>query len=74
MTPPFGLRDEQLFEERADRPELFLDRSLKFFADWRNRSTRTSTFSGLPEQADDSFDGPDMVGESSLHRWGHSRV
>jgi hypothetical protein len=31
MTPPFGLRDEQLFEERADRPELFLDRSLKFF-------------------------------------------
>ena len=31
MPPPFGLRDEQLFEEREDRPELFLDRSLKFF-------------------------------------------
>jgi hypothetical protein len=31
MTPPFGLRDEQLFEERAVRPEFFFDRSLKFF-------------------------------------------
>jgi hypothetical protein len=31
MTPPFGLTDVQLFEERADRAELFLDRSLEFF-------------------------------------------
>jgi len=30
MTPPFGLTDEQLFKERAGRPELFLDRSLEF--------------------------------------------
>jgi hypothetical protein len=29
--PPFGLTDVQLFEERAGRPELFLDRSLEFF-------------------------------------------
>jgi hypothetical protein len=31
MTPPFGLTDEQLVEERAGRPELFLDCSLEFF-------------------------------------------
>jgi hypothetical protein len=31
MTPPFGLTDPQLFEERAGRPELFLDRSLEIF-------------------------------------------
>jgi hypothetical protein len=31
MTSPFGLTDVQLFEERPDRPELFLDRSLEFF-------------------------------------------
>ena len=31
MTPPFGLADVQLFEERAARPEFFLDRSLEFF-------------------------------------------
>jgi hypothetical protein len=31
MTPPFGLTDEQLFEERAGRPELFLDGSSEFF-------------------------------------------
>jgi hypothetical protein len=30
MTAPFGLTDKQLFEKRADRPELFLDRSLEF--------------------------------------------
>jgi hypothetical protein len=31
MTTPFGLTDTQLFDEREDRPELFLKRSLKFF-------------------------------------------
>jgi hypothetical protein len=31
MTPPFGLTDVQLFEERLGRPELFLDRSSEFF-------------------------------------------
>jgi hypothetical protein len=31
MTPPFGLTDAQLFDERAGRPEVFLDRSLEFF-------------------------------------------
>jgi hypothetical protein len=31
MTPPFGLTDLDLFEERADRPKLLLDRSLEFF-------------------------------------------
>jgi hypothetical protein len=31
MTPPFSLTDLRLFEERADRPTFFLDRSLKFF-------------------------------------------
>jgi hypothetical protein len=31
MTPPFGLADVQLFEQRVGRPEFFLDRSLEFF-------------------------------------------
>jgi hypothetical protein len=31
MTPPFGLTDLQLFDERASRPEIFLDGSLEFF-------------------------------------------
>ena len=31
MTPPFGLADAQVFDKRADRPKLFLDRSLEFF-------------------------------------------
>jgi hypothetical protein len=31
MTPPFGLTDAQLFEERADRPEFLLDCSVEFF-------------------------------------------
>jgi hypothetical protein len=31
VTPPFGLADAQLFDERPDRPEFFLDRSLEFF-------------------------------------------
>jgi hypothetical protein len=31
MTSPFGLTDVQPFEERAGRPELFLDRSSDFF-------------------------------------------
>jgi hypothetical protein len=31
MTPPFGLTDAQLFDERADGPDLFLDRPLEFF-------------------------------------------
>jgi hypothetical protein len=31
MTPPFSPTDVQLFEERAGRPELFLDGSLEFF-------------------------------------------
>jgi hypothetical protein len=31
MTPPFGLTDVQLFEERAGGAEPFLDRSLEFF-------------------------------------------
>jgi hypothetical protein len=31
MTPPFGLTDVQLFEERANRPALFLDCSLECF-------------------------------------------
>ena len=30
MTPPFGLAEMQLFEERTGRVELFLDRSLEF--------------------------------------------
>jgi hypothetical protein len=38
----------------------------------RSRSMNTSTFSGLPEEGAEFFDGPDMVGESSLHRWRHS--
>jgi hypothetical protein len=31
MTPPFGLSEAQLFEERASHPALFLDCSLEFF-------------------------------------------
>jgi hypothetical protein len=31
MTTPFGLIDSQIFDEHADCPQLFLDRSLKFF-------------------------------------------
>jgi hypothetical protein len=30
IVPPFGLREVQLFEERASRQELFLDSSLEF--------------------------------------------
>jgi hypothetical protein len=31
MTPPFGLADAQVFEERSGRAERFLDLSLEFF-------------------------------------------
>jgi len=31
MAPPFGVTDLQVFEDRAGRPEFFLDRSLEFF-------------------------------------------
>jgi hypothetical protein len=32
----------------------------------------TNMFSGLPEEGDDFFDGPDMVGEARLHRGRHA--
>jgi hypothetical protein len=31
MTTPSGVTGTQFFDEREDRPELFLKRSLKFF-------------------------------------------
>jgi len=31
MTPPFRLTDAQLFEERAGRPKIFLDRLAERF-------------------------------------------
>jgi len=31
MTPPFGPTDVQLVEQRAGRPEFFLNRSLECF-------------------------------------------
>ena len=31
MTPPLGLTDTQIVDERPGRPNLFLDGSLEFF-------------------------------------------
>ena len=44
----------------------------KSSACWRSRSTHTSRFSGSPEEGDGCVDGPDMIGECSLHRWSHA--
>ena len=63
MTPPFGLTDVQLVEEREGRPELismFGGGNLPLVAQPLHH---TSRFRGLPEEDDDSFDGPDMVGD-----------
>ena len=71
VTPPFGLADAQVFNERPDRPELFLNRSLEFVR-LLAYSRSTEYVLAYQRRAMTSSMAQTWIGESSLHRWRHA--
>ena len=70
--PPFGLPDTQLFDVRAERPGLLLDRSLKFFRLLAYPLDLHEQVSGITRGERPFLRWPGHCWRSSLHGWRHT--